>query len=74
MIGESKNGWTILGLVCANTFKYSGAVMQCVRQHVYLRFVPIDKLAVHPNFWCRSYWHDFLCVDELREYLIQIAF
>ena len=48
--------------------------MQRMRQHVYLRFVPIDKLAVHPNFWCRSYWHVFLCVDVLREYLIRIAF
>ena len=68
MVGESKNGWTILGLVCANAFKYSGAVMQRVRQHVYLRFVPIDKRAIHPDFWCRCNWHSFLGVDVLREY------
>jgi hypothetical protein len=39
-----------------------------VRQHMHLCFVPIDKFAVHPNFWCRGNWHIFLCVDVLREY------
>ena len=37
------------GLVAADALEDAGAVVEGVREDVYLRLVPIDKLAVHPD-------------------------
>jgi hypothetical protein len=38
-----------LGVVAADALEDAGAVVQAVREHVDLRVLPRDELAVHPN-------------------------
>ena len=49
VLGEAEDRGTVGGLVAADALEDAGAVVEGVRQDVYLRLVPVDELAVHPD-------------------------
>jgi hypothetical protein len=61
MFRQAKHGWTALGRVTANTFKNARTVMNSVRHHVNASVIPIDQLAVAPNFRRNSQSGDIFC-------------
>jgi hypothetical protein len=56
VFSETKDGWSLFGVITTDPFKNAGAVVQYVRHHVHLRIVPFDKFTVVPNCvadaWC----------------------
>ena len=55
-------GGSVRALVGADTFKYGAAVMQCVRKHMHLGFVPGYEFAVKPDEFRRLHGLPlFLC-------------
>src|SRR3989338_5908267 len=49
MLFEAKNGRSVHGVVGANAFEGTAAIVQRMGQHVDLGVAPIDHLAVHPD-------------------------
>jgi hypothetical protein len=50
MVGEPEDRRPGIGLVAANPLEHAGAVVEPVRTDMDLGVVPVDELAVHPDF------------------------
>jgi hypothetical protein len=50
MVLEAENGWAVRRIIAPNALKDTKPIVQRMAEHVYLGFVPIHKLSIHPNF------------------------
>ncbi|MNC93641.1 hypothetical protein D3C83_103140 [compost metagenome] len=57
MLLQPEDGRTALGVVAADAFEKTRAVMHGVGEHMDLRVGKIDEPAVHPHFFDFFEWH-----------------
>ena len=64
MVLAAEDRRAFVSFVTTDTFKYAGAVVEAMREYVYLGLVPFDEFPVLP--YVLSWLHAFyltLCVD-----------
>src|SRR5258705_5680184 len=70
MVSQPEDGWTVLGCIRPDALVDTPPVMQAGSQHMDLRLVPRDELAVHPDgvrgceFHCRAPELDVTAIRE----------
>src|SRR5579872_7160634 len=65
MLGQAEHRRAFFRLVTTYAFKKTAAVMDDVRKNVNVRFVPLDKLAVHPDIFFFLQCHYLYSLDFL---------